>query len=137
VTRCHRCGRTIGPDGQPGEAVQWDGTFTETGECEKCKLKAGGTVEDRDDANPTLWQIRTRVRMLDASIKAHDRTLCEIQGVAKQNTERARKAHDRIDDIVDGELLRELVEQMRVLTERVDRIAEFCTELKKERKATK
>lgn len=129
MTRCHRCGRQIGPDGQPGEPDQWSGEFTDTGECEQCKSKTGsGTVEDRDDANPSLWQIRARVRMLDASIKAHDRTLCEIQGVAKQNTERARKAHDRID---------ELVEQMRVLTERVDRIAEFCTELKKERKGTK
>ena len=91
-----------------------------------------------DDGKP-LWQIRSRVRMLDASIAAHDTTIREIAGVARQNTERARTAHARLDEIEDnGELLRKLVEQMETLTERVDRIAEFCTILKNERKeATK
>ena len=88
-----------------------------------------------DDTN-ALWHLRSRVRMLDASIVAHDTTLREIGGVARQNTERARTAHARLDEIEDnGELLRKLAEQMETLTERVDRIAEFCTILKNERNA--
>jgi hypothetical protein len=90
-----------------------------------------------DDTN-ALWHLRSRVRMLDASIVAHDTTLREVVGVARQNTERARTAHARIDDIEDnGELLRKLAEQMAVLTERVDRMAAFCQLLKDERKDAK
>ena len=88
------------------------------------------------DEDKPLWQIRSRVRMLEASIAAHDTTLREIGGVAKQNTERARKAHDRIDQIEDStELLRKLVEQVESLTERVKRIAAFCQTLKEERRS--
>ena len=94
-------------------------------------------TDDRTEL-ATKWQLRARVKLLESTLTAQSKRMDDMVRDARQTTNRAQTAHERIDEFKDSEeLLGRLLEQMEALTERVDRIAEFCTILKNERKEAK
>ena len=82
--------------------------------------------------------IRQRLILLESSIKAADSHVSELTGQIRQNTERARTAHARLDEREDEAalLMREVLERLTKIEARLDRQGAFLTILKDERKGT-